>query len=273
MTGERWDEGCHQEELAVGWAMHTLEPDEETLFRAHLPGCARCRRTVQSTEEVTAVLGGSIRQEDPPPHLRARLMAAIEHAPQESVAPAPVKPAQQEGVAAPVVLDSRRRRVVTRTRVLLAAAAVVLIALIAGVLGVQYAKLSDQVAAQTAQTEQLQQALRVAADPATNRAVLRTDKGDPVAVLLNGDHDAAVMPVKLNPNDAAKQVYVVWGTSTNNPVPLATFDVQPGTREMTLLSWSPNAHVHKGFAISLEPGRAAPATPSAVMAQGQVALA
>jgi hypothetical protein len=273
VTGERRDEGCPHEELAVGWAMHALEPDEEALLRTHLPGCARCRQTVQSTEQVTAALGGSIRQEDPPPRLRARLMAAIEHTPQEPVAPAPAEAAQYEGVAAPIALDSRRRRVVTRTRVLLAAAAVVLIALIAGVLGVQYAKLSDQVAAQTTRTEQLQQALRVAADPATNRAVLRTGTGDPVAVLLNGDRDAAVMPVKLNPNDTTKQVYVVWGTSTTNPVPLATFDVQPGTGEMTLLSWSPNAHVHNGFAISLEPGRAAPATPSDVMAQGQVASA
>ena len=57
MSGDRKTEWCDQEELAVGWAMHALEPDEEAQLRAHLPECATCRRTVRNTEEVTAGSG------------------------------------------------------------------------------------------------------------------------------------------------------------------------------------------------------------------------
>ena len=38
--------------LAVGWAMHTLEPDEATAFEAHLETCPTCRRTVDDTTEI-----------------------------------------------------------------------------------------------------------------------------------------------------------------------------------------------------------------------------
>ncbi|MBY8853026.1 hypothetical protein K7G98_34275, partial [Saccharothrix sp. MB29] len=70
--------------------MHALEPDEEARLRAHLPECAHCGETVRSAEEVTAALGSSVRQYDPPDRLRARLMAAIEDTPQEQVRRTPV---------------------------------------------------------------------------------------------------------------------------------------------------------------------------------------
>jgi hypothetical protein len=30
------------DELAVGWALHALEPEDEAAFARHLSGCARC---------------------------------------------------------------------------------------------------------------------------------------------------------------------------------------------------------------------------------------
>ncbi|MFD1146058.1 anti-sigma factor [Saccharothrix hoggarensis] len=262
MTREQRDDWCPQEELAVGFAMHALEPDEETRFRAHLPECQRCRRTVRSTQEVTAALGGSVRQHEPPEHLRSRLMAAIADTPQEQA---------PERVAEPVSLDSRRRRPSGGwgRKALVAAAALIVVA-VAGVAGVQFDRLSDQVAQQGTRAEQLERALQVAADPETNRAVLRAKTGDPLAVLLSGDADAAVMPMRLPSNDATRQTYVVWGTSTRDPVALATFDVAADGSDVRLLRWSPDAHKHNGFAISLEPGREAPASPSEVLASGQV---
>ncbi|WP_158853064.1 anti-sigma factor [Saccharothrix deserti] len=257
------DDWCPHEELAVGFAMHALEPDDEAWLRAHLPECARCRQAVRATQEVTATLGGSLRQYEPPQQLRTRLMAAIENTPQV-----------RAPVAEPIALESRRRR---RSggwgrKLAVAAAALVVVAGI-GVAGVRFDQLNDQVAQQDVRAEQLERALRVAADPETNRAVLRTKSGDTLAVLLSGDDAAAVVPVKLPSNDVAGQTYVVWGTSAAEPVALATFDVAADGSDVRLLAWSPDAHEHSGFAISLEAGRQAPVKPSAVLASGQVGTA
>ena len=64
--------------MAVGWALHALEPADEAAFGGHLPGCARCRATVRSTEDVGAVLGGAVPREEPPARLRGRLLAMID---------------------------------------------------------------------------------------------------------------------------------------------------------------------------------------------------
>ncbi|RKT68516.1 anti-sigma-K factor rskA [Saccharothrix variisporea] len=255
MTGERRDDWCPHEELAVGWAMHSLEPDEEALLRAHLPGCARCQETVRSTEEVTAALGGSVQQYDPPARLKARLMTAVEHTPQEHATPV---------VARPIPLDRKRN---TAPRLLAAAAAVVLVAAVVFG-GVRIGQLGDQVAEQQQRVALLDQALRMAADPDTNRAVLRSESGDKLGVLLSGTDDAMVVETALPPNNASDQVYVVWGASTPEPVALATFDVKSGGLER--LTWSQEAHKHQLFAISLEPGRTAPAKPTNKLASGQV---
>lgn len=255
---------CAQEELAVGWAMHSLEPDEEALVRDHLPTCTTCQRTVQATQEVLAGIGGAVRQEQPPPRLRARLMEQIEHIPQE--VPAQHTPRH----AAPIPLRPQHRR---RTgRVLLAAAAALVVLAGGGYLGVRVNQLSSEVTAAQTRTDELNKALSLAADPTTNRAVLRTGSGDEVAVVLSNPTSGAVMPMNLKPNDTG-HVYVVWGASTKAPVPLAVFDVRAGSTDPQLLAWSADAHKHTTFAVSLEPGRQAPPKPSEVLAGGQVAPA
>jgi hypothetical protein len=246
--------------------MHALEPDEEARMRLHLPGCAQCGQAVRSTEEVTAELGGSVRQYDPPERLRARLMSAIEDTPQV--------PAPEEPVAEPIALEPRRaRRTGGWSRKLVAAAAVLVVVAGIGVAVARFDQLSDQIAQQDARTGQLEGALQLAADPEAKRAVLQDKSGNSLAVLLSGDEAAAIMPMKLSSNDSARQIYVVWGTSTSEPVALATFDVAADGADVRLLAWSPDAHRHSGFGISLEEGRAAPAKPSIVLALGQVGTA
>ncbi|GGU39978.1 anti-sigma factor [Lentzea flava] len=255
---------CPHEELAVGWAMHSLEPDEEAVVRDHLPNCPACQRTVRSTQEVLAGIGGSVRQEQPPPRLRARLMEQIEHIPQE--VPTPHRPRH----AAPTPLRPQHRRRTGRT--LLAAAAALAVLAGGGYLGIRVNQLSNEVTASQARTNELNKALTLAADPTTARAILRTGSGDKVAIVLSSPTSGAVMPLNLKPNDSG-HVYVVWGASTKPPVPLATFDVRTGSTDPQLLTWSPDAHKHTTFAVSLEPGRQPPTTPSEVLAGGQVAPA
>ncbi|MDX8035734.1 anti-sigma factor [Lentzea sp. BCCO 10_0856] len=255
---------CPHEELAVGWAMHSLEPDEEAVVRDHLPTCDTCQHTVMATQEVLAGIGGAVRHEQPPPRLRARLMEQIEHTPQEP----PVQHRPRHAAPTPLRPQHRRRP----GRVLLAAAAALVVLAGGGYLGVRVNQLSGQVAASEARTDELNKALSLAADPSTNRAVLRTGSGDEVAVVLSNPTSGAVMPKNLKPNDSG-HVYVVWGASTKAPVPLALFDVRAGSADPQLLSWSADAHKHTKFAVSLEPGRQAPPSPSEVLAGGQVAPA
>ncbi|MGM1060059.1 anti-sigma factor domain-containing protein [Saccharothrix sp. Mg75] len=274
MTGEQRDDWCPQEELAVGFAVHALEPDEEAQLYAHLPTCERCRQTVRATEEVTAALGSSVRQYDPPDRLRARLMAAVDETPQEHVRrPAPEPAPEPAPLAAPIPLEPRRRRAGGWGRRALVAAAVVVAVAGIGVAGVRINQLGDQVAAQDARAERLERVLDLAANPAANRAVLRSASGEEVAVLVSTEDSAAVVPVRLTSNDAAHQVYVVWGASTQDPVALATFDVGADASDAQVLTWSPDAHKHLVFALSLEQGRSMPQAPSGVLASGQVGSA
>ncbi|MGY2081993.1 anti-sigma factor domain-containing protein [Modestobacter sp. SYSU DS0657] len=48
------------DELAVGWALHALEPEDENRFDAHLPGCGRCARTVAGTGQVMGALAADL---------------------------------------------------------------------------------------------------------------------------------------------------------------------------------------------------------------------
>ena len=60
MTGPTRDEHRDEheafDELAVGWALHALEPEDEAAFTAHLAGCRQCAQTVAETAEVMAAL-------------------------------------------------------------------------------------------------------------------------------------------------------------------------------------------------------------------------
>ncbi|MGH3905308.1 MAG: hypothetical protein ACRDTE_14120 [Pseudonocardiaceae bacterium] len=66
---------CPNSEMAVGLALHALEPDEEILVAAHLPDCAECARIVAETEQVGTTLGLSIPEMTPSPELEQRILA------------------------------------------------------------------------------------------------------------------------------------------------------------------------------------------------------
>jgi anti-sigma-K factor RskA len=101
----------HFDELAVGWALHALEPEDEGFFAAHLAGCARCTATVAETTEVMAAMASDLPQAEPSPELRHRLRAAVEETDQVSgPAPAPVpQPAAGRPGPAPVPAPSQPR--------------------------------------------------------------------------------------------------------------------------------------------------------------------
>jgi hypothetical protein len=256
------DGRCPHEELAAGWALRALEPEDEHVLRAHLPGCSTCQEIVRSTEQVAALLGGAVPQEDPPARLRQKVLGAAARTPQQAYEPLPFRLgasiAETPGRPAEIVERPKPR---SRVAQLAAAAVVVVLAVAVGVLGWQVSRLDGQ---QQAQAE----IMSMLGDPTMHRTVLRATDGQEAAVLLSAPDSAAVVPLGLRPNNSADQIYVVWGLSTGTPVALSSFDVSGTTAQ--LLSWNSAAAKHQKFAISLEPGRSLPAKPTDVVASGQV---
>ena len=65
---------CPHRELAVGWALHALEPARDSLVAAHLPHCPRCTNTATETKDVGATLGLSVPQATPSTELEQRVL-------------------------------------------------------------------------------------------------------------------------------------------------------------------------------------------------------
>ena len=68
--------GCPYRELVVGWALHALEPAEESLVIGHLAGCPACASCAAETEEVAALLALSVPQTIPSVGLEQRILSA-----------------------------------------------------------------------------------------------------------------------------------------------------------------------------------------------------
>lgn len=73
---DRMSSGCPYRELAVGWALHALEPAEESLVTEHLPDCPTCASIAAETEEVGVLLALSVPQIIPSTGLEQRILSA-----------------------------------------------------------------------------------------------------------------------------------------------------------------------------------------------------
>ena len=275
----RDERDCPRYEEAVAWTLHALEPDEELQFLEHLPECASCQAAVRDTEEVLAGLGASVEQVDPPPALRGALLARVAETPQqprvERTEPDPAPEAAPAPRAVPRRTDpapSRGSGWLARRGRRLAVAATALAAVLAvGGLVVRNAQLEQQPEAGTAQAQSVDELIEELDRPGARHAVLSTDDGTAVAAVLvaGGRHEVYAVGMPPNPTD---RTYVLWGIAAGSaPQPLGTFDVTEADGSPHAVEAGGDAGEFTHYAISLEPGRAAPPAPSSVMAQGQVA--
>jgi anti-sigma-K factor RskA len=74
MTAPGPDHDALRESAAL-YAVGALPPDEHRAFEAHMMTCVECAEEVRSLGDVTGVLSRAIPQIDPPPSLRARVLA------------------------------------------------------------------------------------------------------------------------------------------------------------------------------------------------------
>ncbi|MDK3258415.1 anti-sigma factor [Blastococcus capsensis] len=259
------------DELAVGWALHALEPDDEADFTRHLPGCERCLRTVAETSEVMAALARDLPAAEPSPELRARLRAAVEETEQVSpvAAPPPAGPppsAVEQAGPRPVPRSAAGRpALLPRALVAAATAAVVGLGVWVAVLDQARDDLRSTVAAQEDVVAELTRPGRATITPLTSedqRVATVVARGDTLQVVTDG----------LQPNDTASTTYVVWGLGDGDPVPLGVFDVDRSQMQLqTVGSGQAGVDEFPAYGISIEPGRQAPSSPTEVVATGEVA--
>ena len=255
------------DELAVGWALHALEPEDEAEFTRHLPGCSRCAGIVAETTEAMGAMAMDLPQAEPSEALGARLREAVASTeqvhrrtpPPDSAAPPVVPPSVPAVVPAP-----RRTRAVSLALAAAAVAAVLGLGIWNVGLRSERAELSSTVAAQRDVVDALLSPDRVVLDP------LGAD-GRPVATVVPREGDIEVVTHGLSVNDAASTTYVVWGVGDDGAEPLGTFDVERSQTELrTVGSGLTGLDDYPQYAISLEPGREAPSDPTEVVATGQV---
>jgi anti-sigma-K factor RskA len=93
-----------------------------------------------------------------------------------------------------------------------------------------------------------------------------------VATVVARDGKLQVVTAGLRVNDSSSNTYVVWGVPDGAaPVALGTFDVvSPKMDVRTVGSAETGLDDYSTYAVSIEPGRQAPAAPSEVVANGQV---
>jgi anti-sigma factor RsiW len=278
------------DELAVGWALHALEPEDEAAFGAHLADCDRCARTVAETHDVMAALAADLPPAEPSDSLRERLRAAVEQTeqlppPQDPPPPEqpPVRQAGRPGTRHPAfglrppteelrpprateAPDPRPawRRVLPHALVAVAVAAILAL----GSWNVVLAGDRDAVQATAREQSQMLAALL---SPGRATIAPLTEDGHTVATVVARNGQVQVVATGLPLNDTRNSTYVVWGVGTGSPVALGTFDVvSPQMDLRTVGSTATGLDGYSTYAISREPGRQAPATPSEIVANGQV---
>jgi anti-sigma-K factor RskA len=181
------------EQLAAGWVLGALEPEDELAFRRHLATCERCEQNVRELEAVAGDLAYAAPSLDPPPRLWASIRAEVE---------ATARPAR------PVQVRPLRPRTRSPWPLRLAAAACVVVLLALGAWNVALRDANDNYRQRVATLEQVTGLVN---DPTTKVITLRGQPGARVTVLASSGQDRGALLVEgLRPPPLGK-VYELWG--------------------------------------------------------------
>lgn len=253
--------------LAVGRALHALEPADQDRFEAHRTTCQDCEQEVVAALCVAVELAYGVPDLEPPAQLRERVLAVAEEA-QTRRRPAELPaPATGPGTAGPRTIDpgtaGRRRRGATRTAhprryrrlgPLLAAAALAAVS-----------------AVTTWQVTRAPQDLPAPAATAERVATLSAPAGgSTVATVVVGQGRTDVVTDSLRPNAGSGMSYLLWGVPAGDAPArvVGSFEVTaPGLHSYAVRLVSP-ATGYPLLAISEEPAGTTPAEPGTVIARG-----
>ncbi|HWG93610.1 MAG TPA: anti-sigma factor [Mycobacteriales bacterium] len=253
------------EELAVGYALHALEPDEELRFAAHLASCPDCADAVADHEQTLAELALALPGEEPPAAVLESLRRAT--APAGPPPPAPLP----DGVVPLERARARRAPKVAQVRRswLLSSAAAVTAALVG--LGVWGADLRGDLDAESARSESLAAVVRTLETPGARTVQLADGEGTVRLVAVGGDDRLrlAVDGLAPNPDDTT---YVLWGrTTSGDVVALGAFDVPTAELSVQEVGLQRPLDSLDALMVTHEHGRTVPAsTDQPVLVLGRV---
>lgn len=255
------------EELAAGYVLHALEPEDEAVLLAHVAYCDECRETVEAWHATAAQLAHAADLAAPSPLLRERLLEAIGHEAANEPIPVSVSGTPRSNVRPLADRRATRRHSITSrpgtvqvsTRVL--ASAAVLTGLIAGGVVFDRARVDGNAAESSlAVTRQV-----IAAIANHNARVIDLGSAGSVsgkAVVVG--RQVWLVADGLPKNDKANSIYVMWSRgASNRMVAITSFDVsKPSSPTVVTVTNLPDGVDAKVFAVSLEPGRTPPSAPS-----------
>jgi anti-sigma-K factor RskA len=223
------------EMLVAAWVVGALEPGEAEDVRVHVEGCPTCRDVAIRLRRVVGAVPLAVEEVTPPPRLRERVLAAAIASP-----PTTTAPAQAARRAQPVV---PRRLFTARAGNRIpayAAAAIAVIALLAGLLVGDIVRQSVQPAPAT---QVARFTLTGHQDMSGSQATVIDLKGDGLALV-----DFRGLPML-----GTGRVYEVWLIpAVGQPEPAAVFVPDSNGTKVVLVSRSLAGY--KEMAITNEPG-------------------
>jgi anti-sigma factor RsiW len=260
------DEHADFEALAAGYALHSLEPEDEQRLSAHLMTCPNCARIVADTASLGAAFAELLDAEPPPPGLRERILAAATVEPRPlrgSAGETPIAGIDPAPASALPVLPAPRA-VPRRRRLLRERAAIAVLAAAIGVaVAVPVTLAASHQGTSTGNTALAQWLLK----PNAREMTLKPTSGSGRAKVVVTDQGAYLLAEGLPANRQSDTTYVLWAADSARQLrAVATFDVRnPAPVQLTAAKLPYSAAQISGMAISFERGRTAPAHPTDIV--------
>lgn len=262
----RDSQGKHAQfiELAAGYALNCLEPEDEEAFTDHLAGCGECREAVEDFRSTAGQLAYGAESHAPSPELRSRLLDAIGH---ETVVARPIRIDEARPLSRPRRLRPQRSGRPSHVgsfssslsmRTLASAAA------LTALVGAGALITVDQQAANHARSDLRSRtaAMQALLHPGSKFYSLGA-KGNASGFAVVDGSNVWLTVDGLPRNDTKASTYVLWAKQGGGALSaVTTFDVT-GSSPLVLKTVAANLLPGAfGFAVSYEPGRVAPAKPS-----------
>ncbi|MDT7573641.1 MAG: hypothetical protein QOE05_3815 [Actinomycetota bacterium] len=244
------------EELAVGYALSALEPDDEQQFVDHLRGCAVCARALAEHTETLGHLAYAADAETPPPSLLEGIRAGVASSGRAGTFPAPL--------SLDAARDRRPRANRLMTATLGAAAAVVLIVSLVFVRGLMTDRDNQQ-----SINDRYVAAVKNLTEADARLIALKGDGGHGT-LILNGQRVSLVM-AGMPRNDTKDSIYVLWEQTTFGDVSaVGAFDVKADDVAVVNLQLRQSPDTVRAFMVTQEKGRVAPSrTTQPVLVAGE----
>lgn len=251
------------EELAAGYALGSLEPEDEVAFLGHRSGCAACERAVDEHAATLAQLAYAA----PSVELPAALLQAIREGVRDS---GDVSALPGDELAAARV--RRRRRLTAAPTGMAARAGVAAAAAVVLGLGAWNVSLQRDAQEQDEWSDKLATTVQALQSPGTQSVPMTSVDGRVLAVALVHEDGLSLVVDGLLPNGEGS-TYVLWGKSRFGDVrAVGAFDVgRPGLDVVQGLQLGQSVGEVTSFVITQEQGETPPpVTTQPVVVSGQV---